>query len=109
MDPHTGNALLAYARLNVPYVRNRLYNEPLAASHFAQPSLVDMSPGLDVRAARYHADARTLHISLRAGRCRDERFSLFFANILERGRWALLVDGEVAAEVDAREIGRAHV
>src|SRR3546814_2327287 len=37
MDPHTGNALLAYARLHVPDGLNRLYNEPLAASHFAQP------------------------------------------------------------------------
>jgi len=104
VDPHTGNALLAYARLNVPNGLNELYNNPWTAAHFAEPALVDMSDGLDIRAARYHPDARALHITMRPGRCIGDIFDLTIANVWGRGRWALLINDEVAAEGDDQAV-----
>lgn len=110
MDPHTGNALLAYARLNVTDGLNKIYNQPLTERHFSQPALMDMSDGLDVREARYHPDSRTLNISIRPGRCSEEDLNLSFSNFWGRGFWALLIDGEVAVEGNDSEVtssGRA--
>lgn len=116
MDPHTGNALLAYARLNVPNGLNKLYNQPWGKEHFAQPALIEMCDGLDIRAARFDADADTLLIALRPGRCQDDQLKLGFGNCWNRGKWLLLVDGEITAEggdssvdksgqIDARRVG----
>lgn len=107
MDPHTGNALLAYARLNVPDGLHKLYNEPWTDSHFAEPSLVGMSNGIDVRAARYYPEERTLYIALRPGRCADDTVALTFANIWGRGRWILMVDGQTAADGDDHAVTHA--
>ncbi|MCB2013398.1 MAG: hypothetical protein KDE67_00740 [Sphingobium sp.] len=111
MDPHTGNALLGYARLNVPDGLNKLYNNPLTKAHFAQPALVDMSEGIEVREARYHPDTRSLNIAMRPGRCREGFFDLSFANFWGRGSWSLLIDDEVAVEGNDSEVtssGRAE-
>ncbi len=107
MDPHTGNVLLGYARLNVPDGLHKLYAAPWTAEHFAEPALIGMSDGLDVRAARYDADSRTLSLAFRKGRCRGEAINLTLANIWDRGCWTAFVDGEVAAEGDDDAVTRA--
>ena len=77
MDPHTGNALLAYARLNVPDGLRKLYSKPWDESHFREPALVDMPDDLDVCGAQYDADSASLWLNLRAGggprECRQNR------------------------------------
>ena len=45
MEPLTGNALLGYARLNVPDGLWKLYNVPWTESHFAEPALSEVASG----------------------------------------------------------------
>jgi len=94
MDPHTGNALLAYARLNVPDGLRQLYDDPWDDRHFAEPALVEMPEDLDVRAARYDPAAARLRLALRRGRCPAGPIELGFANAWGHGNWVLRVDGE---------------
>jgi hypothetical protein len=93
MDPHTGNVLLGYARLNVPDGLRQLYDNPWSDAHFAEPALTDMPEGLDLRAARYDASVARLLIAGRRGRCRSGPITLTFANVWGRGDWTLHIDG----------------
>ncbi len=100
MDPHTGNALLAYARLNVPGGLRELYSKPLDPARFADPALVDMTAGLDVREARYEGTCRRLSLGLRRGRAKPGAVELTVSNAWGRGRWRMFADGEPVAEGD---------
>ena len=51
VEPHTGNVLLGYARLNVPDGLWRLYNQPLPDAFFSDPALVDVDEGVTVSRA----------------------------------------------------------
>ena len=64
MDPHTGNVLLGYARLNVKDGLRKLFTEPLDDAHFASPALTGLSDGLNVLRAFYDADRRMLALTL---------------------------------------------
>ena len=64
MDPHTGNVLLGYARLNVKDGLRKLFSEPLSDAHFASPALAGLSGGLNVLRAFYDADRRMLALTL---------------------------------------------
>jgi hypothetical protein len=104
MDPHTGNTLLGYARLNVPGGLRMLYEGPLDDAWFAGPALVEMSAGLDVRTAFYARDDATLHLTLRPGRMGAGNAELTLANIWERGPWVLFADGEHIVGGGARDV-----
>lgn len=65
VEPLTGNALLAYARLNVPDGLWSLFNEPWDPRRFDEPALVEVADDVDVLAARYDAATRTLSFTLR--------------------------------------------
>ncbi len=92
MDPHTGNALLAYARLNVPDGLRMLYDGPWGRQHFAEPALVEMPDDLDVRGARYDGETRTLTLHFAGRRSGVERARLAIANVWSRGEWGLNID-----------------
>ena len=94
MDPHTGNALLAYARLNVPDGLHKLYCKPWDEHHFREPALVDMPEDLDVRAARYDADSATLWLNLCASGSTARPTNISIGNVWDRGDWSLQLDGE---------------
>lgn len=64
MDPHTSNALLPYARLNVPSGLKKLYDGPLNDNHFAQPAIVAVSEGADLRRAWFDPDRNALAVSV---------------------------------------------
>lgn len=64
MDPHTGNALLAYARLNVPDGLRKLYEGPLEDTHFTQPALIGSSKEIDLRRAWYSPERDALALTL---------------------------------------------
>jgi hypothetical protein len=98
MDPHTGNALLAYARLNVPGGLRKLYERPWEPSHFAEPALARMPVDLDVRGASYEPDAKTLTLSFDDRHGAIGRARLVIANVWRRGPWQLRVDGTLAAD-----------
>jgi hypothetical protein len=95
MDPHTGNVLLGYARLNVPNGLQRLYASPLDDAHFDAPALVDMTPELDVRQAWFDREVRRL--TLRVGPLNRNNVTarLSIGNHWNRGDWTLKVDGHL--------------
>jgi hypothetical protein len=94
MDPHTGNALLNYARLNVPGGLKKLYEAELPRGRFVEPALVDMSAGLDVRAARYDAEHACLDLIFQPGRVAGDKVKLTISHAANRGNWRLMLDGE---------------
>lgn len=66
MEPLTGNALAAYARLNVPDGMWALYNKPWTEAHFRQPHLREIPEQIDVLRAVYDPEISALVLSLRA-------------------------------------------
>jgi hypothetical protein len=94
MDPHTGNALLAYARLNVPDGLHKLYSKPWDASHFREPALVDMPDNLEVCAAEYDAGRAALWLNMRVNGGASDTISISIGNVWDRGDWTLHLDGE---------------
>lgn len=104
MDPHTGNALLAYARLNVPDGLRQLYAQPLDAARFDDPALVDMTDGLDVRVAYYDRDRSILNVVIRPGRADRNDAELTVSNVWGRGAWRLFVDGDHVATGDQTDV-----
>jgi hypothetical protein len=94
MDPHTGNALLAYARLNVSDGLRKLYDKPWDESHFREPALVDMPDDLNVRGARYDVDGASLLLNLRAGGTGARQVKIGIANVWNRDDWTLHIDDE---------------
>lgn len=66
VEPLTGNATIAYSRLNVPDGLWQLYNKPWTPSHFRQPHLVDFpAEHLDVLRAIYDDDHCALVLTFR--------------------------------------------
>lgn len=104
MDPHTGNALLAYARLNVPCGLHDLYHKPLTQAWRSQPNLSGMPRHLDVTMAYYDPDARQLRLRFRPGRVSDPLIELQFANVWGRADWSLRIDGARAASGSAAAV-----
>jgi len=95
MDPHTGNALLAYARLNVPGGLRKLYEVQLEGAHFDAPNLADLPEHLDVVEACFvSAPEPLLRVTIvpPVGRC-GELTSLAFSNVWGRGDWVMNVGG----------------
>ncbi len=64
VEPHTGNVLLAYARLNVPDGLWRLYNDPLDDSFHRWPALVEVGQDVDLHTASN--TERELHFRMSA-------------------------------------------
>ncbi|MDX2937759.1 hypothetical protein [Streptomyces ipomoeae] len=96
VDPLTGNAMLGYARLNVPDGLWSLYNRPWGAEHFAEPRLVGIEGALDVRRAWYDRDSQTLLLGLRPrdGARADARLEI--AGVPGGRNWTLYRDGSAA-------------
>lgn len=103
----TGNALLAYATLNVPDGLRAIYEQPWSASHFEDPNLSEVSDVVAVPAARYDAGRRVLAFSLstQPERSGDARVAL--SNVWDRGTWTLTRDGDQIATGDDREVTSA--
>ncbi|HJP69823.1 MAG TPA: hypothetical protein VJ846_13070, partial [Sphingomicrobium sp.] len=64
MDPHTGNVLLAYARLNVPHGLRKLYDGPWDDRHFAEPAVVAFSGRPDLRRAWFENERNALALTI---------------------------------------------
>jgi hypothetical protein len=65
MDPLTGNADIAWARLNTPDGMRNIYQKPWAAAHFATPALTSVSDRIDVLRATRTSGDRVLALTLR--------------------------------------------
>lgn len=101
MEPATGNAMLAYARLNVSDGMWSLYNRPFDAEHFRQPALDAASGDVDVLGARYDAARARLQLAVRARGRRDTRATLSIANVPTDRTWIARHRGAVIATSDA--------
>jgi hypothetical protein len=90
VEPLTGNALLAYARLNVPDGMWKLYNEPWGSAHFAEPSLTSVSSNVEVSEARYDEGTRALSFRLQHHEERRGDGEVVLGNVFEHPEWSLL-------------------
>lgn len=106
MDPHTGNALLALARLNVPGGFAKLYAGPLDDDHFADPALVGVPEDIDVSRAWYDRGAKRLLLRIAPCRAGSSAAELTIANIWERGAWTLMIEAEEVASGSERDVER---
>lgn len=91
VSPQAGNALLPYARLNVPDGLNKLYNAPWGPAHFAEPLITEISDTVDVTRARWLPEPRSLVFSLARREGREGEVALVIANVFTQdgGSWHL--------------------
>jgi hypothetical protein len=105
VSPCTGNALLPYARLNVPDGMWGLYNRPWGRDHFDEPLINDISDNVDVLRARYFADQKKLIFTLATREDRTGDAQVVIDNIWRTGPdWRLKIDGVLAAKGTASEV-----
>ncbi len=90
VEPHTGNVLLGYARLNVPDGLWRLFNRPLEAEHFARPALVEVGDGVAVHRAVHVGDALEFDVQLSWSGSRG----ITIGRLPPDAAWRLTCDGE---------------
>ncbi|MSR01199.1 MAG: hypothetical protein EXR94_00450 [Gemmatimonadetes bacterium] len=95
MDPVTGNAMLAYARLNVPDGMWNLYNRPFEAEHFRQPALVETSSDVDVLGARFDSGRQVLRLAGRSRGGKPTQATLQLANVPADRAWVVRRDRRV--------------
>lgn len=102
VSPCCGNALLPYARLNVPNGLWTLYNEPWSKDHFKEPLLTEVSTNVDVLRAKYLPDVQKLVFTLSKRADRKGDASVLIANAVAKGRsaWRLTADGAPIAASD---------
>jgi hypothetical protein len=96
VEPHTGNVLLGYARLNVPDGLWHLYNEKLEPGFFTQPALTRVDAGVDLHSACF----RDGTLAFRMSRHAPGDDEVVIGRTAGRGAWVLACDG--------REIAQGH-
>lgn len=102
MGPTTGNALLSYARLNVPDGLWKLFNEPWSADRFAQPAITTVARDVDITRAEVVDGALHARLQRVAGVPGDG--SVGVARLVGRGRWSVVADGARIGELDDRAL-----
>jgi hypothetical protein len=107
MEPHTGNVLLGYARLNVPDGLWKLYNEPLDRSFFHSPALTHVAAGVNVHRALY-ANGRLAFTLSPSENSRDT--SVTIGRLPPERPWRLERDGtEIARGIGSTMTGIARL
>jgi hypothetical protein len=91
MEPQTGNALLGYARLNVPDGLWRLYNEKLDRGFLTSPALTRVADDVEVRRAVFDGGALRFTLSLRSDR--RGAGTVLLGRMAGRGPWVLRCGG----------------
>ena len=113
MDPHTGNALLAYARLNIAGGLQKLYAGAWPPTHFADPALDQVSDAVDVLFAHYSAVQGTLRLRIAPSEPAALGCRMRISNVAADRSWRLIADGETLAVVVGSKVscatGRAHI
>lgn len=95
MEPHTGNVLIAYARLNVPDGLWRLYNEPVDRSFFENPALTRVADDVEVQRAVFEDGVLRLTLARRPDTSGNS--DVLIGRIRDRGQWMLRCDGRDVA------------
>jgi hypothetical protein len=91
MEPHTGNVLLGYARLNISDGLWHLYNEPLGEEFFGVPSLTRV--GEDVELYRAFYEEPVLTFTAEALPVANARVSVEIERLPSARSWILRCDG----------------
>jgi hypothetical protein len=102
MEPHTGNVLLGYARLNVPDGLWRLFNEPLDVGFFKNPALIRVAENIDVQRAVFIDD--TLHFRLASREDDTNGGGVTVGRLASRGSWLLVCDGHEIAQGNGSKV-----
>lgn len=111
MSPYTGNAALGYARLNVQDGQRIMYEQPWTAAHIRATPYIDnlhfvaKGHGVSVLRGVWDPEARALVLTVRGwdyvGKGCEEHVTISpRARNLERGRWALYVQGKLVIARD---------
>lgn len=98
MAPLTGNALIAYARLNVPDGLWKLYNEPWSPSHFTEPALSEVADDIEVSQADFDSSTGILAFRLHRHSERRGAGTVVVDNVVDCPQWSLH-DGDRRAEL----------
>ena len=97
VTPLTGNACVAYSRLNVPNGQKIMWEKPWTSQLLAsRPWIddVDLSQGVDCLRGTWDADAKALILTAKAWED-NRRTILPTAKNLEAGIWAAYIDGNL--------------
>ena len=93
VEPHTGNVLLGYARLNVPDGLFHLYNDPLEEQFFATPALTEMGADVELHSAYFRENTLWFRMGLRG----LDGNEVVIGRVARYGAWTLACDGTVVA------------
>jgi hypothetical protein len=114
MDPWTGSASAAHARLTTENGLWNIYNNPWGVDHFAQPALVEIDEDVDVLRANFVSSQRALVLTMQTWHGNATEAKLVISNIHRPGkRWNLYRDGGVVASgnvsaVSSTSLTKAH-
>ena len=75
IEPMSGNALLGYARLNIPDGLWHFYNDPWEASHFEEPAVSRVGDDVDISLALFDKSANRLKLAWRGAQTWQEMAS----------------------------------
>lgn len=104
VNPLTGNALLALARINVKDGLLRIFSNPWTAEHFKQPFLADVQyPQVYVSRAVYDEQKRALVATLKPGPGNSplKRTSFVIGNLLPGDSFNVWVNGNLIGNLIA--------
>ena len=104
MEPHTGNVLLAYARLNVPDGLWGLYNEPLSEEFRTAPALTRVDRGVEVH--RAFIDSGTLRFTIAQSTANDPDQWVAIGRLPQQ-KWILRCDQAEIARGSAMRLDAA--
>jgi hypothetical protein len=93
VEPLTGNALIAYARLNVPDGLWQLYNLPWGTAHFVEPMISQVADDIEVSQATFDIKTQTLAFRVQRHADRTGDGSIAIRNVVERATWTAIEDG----------------
>lgn len=109
VDPHTGNALLGYAQLNVPDGLRWLYEGGWTAERKADPAIHEITGRLDFEEARFDRHAARLDWTVLPVDDRAVQAGFGIGHELGDRDWDLRIDGVQVATNDVAGPIRAHV
>ncbi len=111
MSPCAGNALLPYARLNVPDGLWNLYNKPWTRDHFKQPLLNEVSNNIDVLRAQFLPELNKLVFSIAKRADRSGEAFVRIDNVWNEARqaWRLTRGGVPVARSNGAEVSATNI
>ncbi|KAK3627285.1 hypothetical protein LTR56_019291 [Elasticomyces elasticus] len=97
MDPFTGNAAIAYARLNVEDGQKLMWEKPWTNEVLSKRPYVDgveLGQGVDFLRGEWDEEAKAAVVTMRSWD-REVRGVRFVVKNLEAGEWVVWVDGKL--------------